>query len=164
MAFLNYVQPPSGEGGVLAAKAIGGLILSAALAASDPATVTPVAEWLNARPSTVWAALIGATMFALLSDGPPRTRLRRAAVSFLFAYLFTDGFLEWRGWATPAAERTVAGTGGAVGVLLLESVMRFVSRARDVAPAAFDAAADAALSRIAPGAKIDKGGDDAGAP
>ena len=140
------------------------MMISTALAAPvEPTPVISVAEWINARPTTMWAAFLGAVLFVAISYGPIGKRVLRAATSFVLAYLFTDATLLVMGWTSPAAERAVAaGYALVLGSILIAIVRRVEGRADAIA----DGVIEIGISRVAPGFKLPSdppkpGGDDA---
>ena len=143
MAYL-HLSPPPADGGYLL-KIVGGMLVSAALAAGDPATVTPVADMLNVRPHTLWAALLGGVMFVLLTDGAIIRRMRRASASVILAYLSTDFVLAWLGWTAAAQERAVALAFSLLGAIVVEAILRGATRWADWI---FDRAAGLAARRV----------------
>jgi hypothetical protein len=137
------------DGGLTLGKIASWTLISAAVAAGvDPQGAAPVADWLNARPTTLFPALVAAVAFALVSNGRPLTRLRRATVGFLVAYLATDGLLYWAGLTGVApVERAAASVLGFTGVYLAEAAMRMVERGRDRAGAIADVMLDVTVGR-----------------
>lgn len=128
------------------------MMISTALAAPvEPPPVISVAEWVNARPTTLWAAFLGAVLFIAISYGPIRKRVLRAATSFVLAYLFTDATLLVMGWTSPAAERAVAaGYALVLGSILIAIVRRVEGRADAIA----DGVIEIGVQRVAPGFRL----------
>jgi len=140
------------------------MMISTALAAPiEPASISPLADWLNVRPVTLWAAFLGSILFVVITFGPLYKRALRAGVSFVLAYLFTDATLLVMGWTSPAAERAVAaGFALVLGSILIAIVRRIEGRADAIA----DGVIEIGISRVAPGFKLPSdppkpGGDDA---
>lgn len=133
-------------------RVIYAMMISTALAAPvEPPPVISVAEWVNARPTTLWAAFLGAVLFVAISYGPIRKRVLRAATSFVLAYLFTDATLLVMGWTSPAAERAVAaGYALILGSILIAIVRRVEGRADAIA----DGVIEIGVQRVAPGFKL----------
>lgn len=161
---LHHIPPPVVDHAAATIKAGWTMIITAALAAtSDPAPITPIADWLNVRPTTLWAAFLGSILFVAISYGPLPKRALRAGVSFVLAYLFTDATLLVMGWTSPAAERAVAaGFALVLGSILIAIVRRIEGRADAIA----DGVIEIGISRVAPWFKLPSdppkpGGDDA---
>lgn len=133
------------------------MMISTALAAPiEPASISPLADWLNVRPVTLWAAFLGSILFVVITFGPLYKRAMRAGVSFVLAYLFTDGTLLVMGWSSPAAERAVA----AAYALFLGSVfVAIVRRIEGRADAIADGVIEVGVRRVLPDFRLPENKD-----
>ena len=133
------------------------MMISTALAAPiEPASISPLADWLNVRPVTLWAAFLGSILFVVISYGPLPKRALRAGVSFVLAYLFTDATLLVMGWTSPAAERAVAaGFALVLGSILIAIVRRIEGRADAIA----DGVIEVGVRRVLPDFRLPENKD-----
>ena len=125
MAYLHHVPPAIGDGAAIAAKAIGGIILAGAYAATDAApAIEPLADWLHIRPNTLWCALLGSMMFLLLDRAPALDRIKGAVVALIGTYLWAGGLMQLFGVQSQEVERMIGGVGGLIGGPLISAALR----------------------------------------
>lgn len=136
-------------GAKIGKTALAGLV--AAVASVDAPLMDTLAADVGLRPSVMAGALMGAVVFALVANGAPLDRLRRAFAGFVVSWMVT-GALIWlfgKAVAVPAdVERAVAGAIAAAGVYLAEG---WIGYSRRRGPEVIAGVADRLLKR---------GGDD----
>lgn len=116
-------------GAKIGKTALSGLV--AAVATVDAPLMDTWASDVGLRPSVLAGALMGAVVFALVANGAPLDRLRRAFAGFVVSWLLTGALIWLAGKAVVLpvdVERAIAGAVAAAGVYLAEGWIGFSRR------------------------------------